>query len=464
MKTVLKGLTTAALFAAAMTAPASAQTKSWGFGVHGAYFKSGTLAKNETTNDASAVRLQMDNNSMWGGNLEYWFPGARWGLRGNFDYSKSMFIYDRNTDDDAIPDESFDDDETDAVGLGDNSIYAGDANIMLRLLSPTPDRRFAPFLSLGGGWMTWDQATDGQSVDIQLPTVDAQIQGNSQSEPVVTGSIGTDIFFTDNIALRLEAKDYWNPASPYLKLSELGNSADAEGARHHDGTHNGVFSAGFSFLFGGRPVVEPGFIAEAPAPPPPPPPAPAKPTTEQVAMCTVNANGQLEMVNATRDLGTREIFVTRNGQRSAFVTAYPANDPYYVQNSSWYVSSRPLIISLEPTTGTRTDATVELPANRIELVNFGSTTPMMSNDLVWVGSVHGTPLYAKRADVSSDLMPDLTAKLRTSGDLEVVLGDSAFADRYTAGIPTFYMAVAPGENECTFQPVSSTRVVRRTRG
>ena len=462
MKTVLKGLTTAALLAAAMTAPASAQLKSWGFGVHGAYFHSGTLARMETgSSTTTETKLQMDNSGMWGANLEYWFPSGRWGLRGNFDYSKSPFIYEVSTDNNTNLEINND---PDAVGIGDNSIYAGDANIMLRLLTPTVDKRFAPFLSLGGGWMTWDQATDGNPVDFRLAAVDAQIQGNSQSEPVVTGSIGTDIFFTDNVALRLEAKDYWNPASPYLKLSELGNSADAEGSRHHDGTHNGVFSAGFSFLFGGRAVAEPGFIAEAPPPPPPPAPAPPKPTTEQVAMCVVNSNGQLEMVNATRDLGTREIFVNRNGQRVAFSTAYTASDPYYIQNSSWYVANRPLIISLEPAGTTRTDVDVTLPANRIELVNFGSTTPLMSNDLVYVGSAHGTPLYAKRADVAVDLMPDLQAKLRTSNDLEVVLGDSAFADRYTAGIPTFYMAVAPAENQCSFQPVSSTRVVRRTRG
>src|SRR5262249_44821857 len=160
----------------------------------------------------------------------------------------------------------------------------------------------------------------------------------------------------------------------------------------------------------------------APAPePPPPPPAPK---TEPVAMCIVNSqSGQLEMVNATRLLDTREIVVVRNGQPTAFATAYPANDPYYVQNSSWYVASRPLVISLDAKTGTRTDAKVELPANRIELVNFGSTTPLMSNDLVYVGSVNSTPLFARRSDVASDLMSDLQTKLSTTHDLETILAD-----------------------------------------
>src|ERR1044072_7016396 len=102
MKALLKGLTTAALFAAAMTAPASAQTKSWGFGFHGAYFHSGTLAENEVSGTTGTdLKLQMDNTSMWGGNLEYWFPSARWGLRANFDYSKSPFVYEMDNNNDA---------------------------------------------------------------------------------------------------------------------------------------------------------------------------------------------------------------------------------------------------------------------------------------------------------------------------------------------------------------------------
>jgi hypothetical protein len=38
--------------------------------------------------------------------------------------------------------------------------------------------------------------------------VDAQVYQEAQSEGAVFGSIGTDIFFTPSVALRLEAKDY----------------------------------------------------------------------------------------------------------------------------------------------------------------------------------------------------------------------------------------------------------------
>ena len=142
--------------------------------------------------------------------------------------------------------------------------------------------------------------------------------------------------------------------------------------------------------------------------------------------------------------------------------------PVYIQGAPWYVASRPLVIDLtgKPSkVEDRLDAAVEMPDNRIELVNFGSTMPLPTGDVLYVGSVNGTPLYAKRTDIAVDLLPDLQAKLRTSQDLEDILhDDQAFADRFSNGISTFYLAIAPGAQNCTFQPVSSTRVVRRTSG
>ena len=186
-------------------------------------------------------------------------------------------------------------------------------------------------------------------------------------------------------------------------------------------------------------------------------------------MCVVNSNSQLQTVQATRSLDTREITVMRNGSSVAFATAYPATNPVYVQGAPWYVGSRPMVVDLtgKPSqVEDKLDAAVEnMPDNRIELVNFGRTGAMPTGDLLYVGSVDGTPLYAKRMDIAADLLPDLQAKLRTSQDIENILHDDpAFADRFANGISNFYLAYGPGEQNCTYQPVSSTHVVRRTRG
>jgi hypothetical protein len=335
---------------------------------------------------------------------------------------------------------------------------------MVRLLPVSLDRFFAPFISVGAGLVRWDQqgnATGDENLDLRINSADVQIYGNAQREFAVTGSVGSDFFLTHNLALRLEAKDYFNPRSPYIRLSEL---AATDGNRHQVGGHNLVYSAGLNLLFG-RPVEKPGFIAAAPEPAPvvveapAPPPAP---TTEAVNMCYVDSSGRLQTIAATRRLSNGDIYVTQNGSDVAFSTAYPTTEPLYIKSANWYVASRPMILDLGNGTAITTDIDVNTVPNRVEFVNFGSTMPMSPSDLTYVGSINGTPLYARTSDIG-DFRSELDAAMRTTTDLGKMLADKAFADRYTNAITTFYMPVEPGTS-CVFQPVSSTHVVRRTRG
>ena len=92
-----------------------------------------------------------------------------------------------------------------------------------------------------------------------------------------------------------------------------------------------------------------------------------------------------------------------------------------------------------------------------------STQPIASMDLVYVGSVDGTPFFARRSDVGV-FQTDLDARLRVTTDITDMLEDAAFRDRYVNEIQTFYIPVEPARDNCVFQPVTSTNVVRRTRG
>jgi hypothetical protein len=453
MKTVLRGLIAAGFAAAFVAAPAAAQMKSFGLGVHGAYFQSGKLAENGDT------ELDLDNRGAYGAGLEWWFGSRRVGLRFEGTHTDSPFQLE--FDSSLEPDPSGSDPQTELDGFGTVDTWMANASLMIRLLSPSVDRRFAPFISLGGGFVRWD--TENETVtDLRLTEVDAQVYQEAQSEGAIFGSIGTDIFFTPGVALRLEAKDYYNPSSPYLMLSTL--AGDPE---HHGGGHNMLWSAGLQFMFGGAPVEEPGFISVAPEPEPAPPvvvQAPPAPTTESVSMCYVDQNGRLQTVSATRMLSNGNISVMRNGQSVAFTTAYPSSEPYYIKGASWYVASRPLIIDLSNgTTIVTADADATMPANRVEFVNFGSTQPIATTDLVYVGSVDGTPFYARGSDVG-EFRTDLDARMRVSSNLSDMLEDATFADRYVNEIQTFYVPVEPGSRDCVFQPVTSTHVVRRTRG
>jgi hypothetical protein len=163
-------------------------------------------------------------------------------------------------------------------------------------------------------------------------------------------------------------------------------------------------------------------------------------------MCYVDQNGRLQTVSATRNLSNSNIYVTRNGSDVMFSTAYPISEPYYIRNAQWYVASRPLMIDLSNGTTVTVDADANMPANRIEFVNFGSTAPIASTDLVYVGSVGGTPFYARRTDVG-EFQTDLDARMRVSSDLGKMLEDATFADRYVNEIQTFYVPVEPSQDE-----------------
>jgi opacity protein-like surface antigen len=468
MRDVLKGLTLAAVIVGASAAPAAAQQKAWGFGVHGSYLRPGELAEMEPSDDD----LKLDNGWSIGGGLESWFGSRRVGLRLDGSWTKEGYVmtFGEHTIDAIDPDE-----REVMEGIDVNTFFA-DASLMLRLLRPAVDRRFAPFFTVGTGLVHWrnnidddydfdgdgDIDADNDVGDISFGPADAYLEAGNHSEWALTGGLGADIFFTESVALRLEAKDYWTSDSPWLRLSNMNDQ--------HEGGHNVMWTAGLQFNFGGARVAEPGFVA-APPPPAPTPVAPA-PATERVSMCVIGTDGRPQRVDATRYLESGEVFVTRNGREVAFREAYPVSEPQYVRGAPWYIANRPLVLAMgHGDTGGDVDDELddaienqaELPADRLEFVRFGTTGPLPMGDVLYIGSIDGTPLYATRSDIGG-LLPELEQRLAGTRDLDEVLDDEEFADRFVNEIETFYLAVEPGSADCVFQPVSSTRVIRRTNG
>jgi hypothetical protein len=455
MKTIRMGWAVAAVVAVAAAAPLGAQTQSWGLGLHTGWLNTGSLGEGEP-ND---VDIKLEDGWTGGANLEWWFGGRRVGMRFDGNYASRPYRLETGEHEPTFITNTTAGSGTEIIpldSLGRTETWFADASLMLRLIKPSVDNRFAPFVSLGGGFARWDHEGD---TDIAVGEANTYIQGDDQSEWVLNGSIGADFFLTSNIALRAELKDYWNKSSPYTFITDATD--------HQEGAHNQIASLGLQFMFGGERVSEPGFISAAPTPAPAPAPvvaaAPPAPTTESVSMCYVDQGGRLQTVSATRNLSNGSISVSRNGQDVPFATAYPASDPYYVRSASWYVSSRPLVLDLGSHATVTADSDTELPANRIEFVNFGSTQPIASSELVYVGAVDGTPFYARSTDVGT-FQTDLEARMRVTNDLNRMLEDATFADRYVNEIGTFYVPVEPAAGNCVFQPLSSAHAVRRTRG
>jgi hypothetical protein len=254
--------------------------------------------------------------------------------------------------------------------LGRVDTWFGDAALMLRLLKPSTDNRFAPFLSLGGGFIRWDHEGEG---DLAVDEADTYIQGDDQSEWALSGSLGADFFVTDNLALRAELKDYWNKSSPYTFAS---NQTD-----HQEGAHNQIASLGLQFMFGGNRAEEPGFISAAPEPEPvvvvapePEPVVAAAPTTEDVSMCVVDQTGRLELVRGTRNLTSGDVYVSRDGRDVLYSNLYPVSAPVYVKGAPWYVAAQPLVLDLKADDmgGDVDDELDDAAENRVEFVNFGA--------------------------------------------------------------------------------------------
>jgi hypothetical protein len=186
------------------------------------------------------------------------------------------------------------------------------------------------------------------------------------------------------------------------------------------------------------------------------PAPPAAPVEEAITICVVDSNGfQLRQIEAIRVPSENRVFVMRDGQRVAFETAHPVTAPIYVRNASWYMADQPLVVNLE------TDTRVAVAdRNRLELVLFGSPAQRSASDVVFVGTIDGTPVYANRTDVAP-FRTRLEQQFTTTTDLATILRANADLAREFGEVNTYYVAVEPN---CVFRPVSVTHFVRRTRG
>jgi hypothetical protein len=434
----------AALFTLAVV-PAEAQT-GWGsLGINANWMNPALHAEGGQT------EMGFDETVGIGGDLDFWFGRSRqWGLGFAGTYS------------------GWNEWDTDFGGDFGHKVHFGmyDASLQFRLMGVDNDTRLLPFLSIGGGAITVNPEDDPdepfpsgfctggvqqdeEGLSCRFTPADVLLHTNSQTSLAVVGGLGLDWFMSPSVAVRLEAKDYWTKNSPYLRLSD---------GEKHDGGHNWAFNGGLAFYWGRVPVAEPGFVREEPIiqapPPPPPPPAPAE---EMITVCVVEPQGfAVRTIEAVRVIDENRVYVTRNGQRVAFETAHPANAPIYVRNATWYMADQPLVVNLEtdPTKMTAADR------NRIELVLFGSPAQRQATDVVFVGTIDGTPVYASTSDVAP-FRARLETQLRTNTDLATILrADQQLAQDF-GRVTSYYVAVEPN---CVFQPVSVTHFVRRTRG
>ena len=150
------------------------------------------------------------------------------------------------------------------------------------------------------------------------------------------------------------------------------------------------------------------------------------------------------MVSATYMPDTRDTLVTVNGNRVELSTT--TGNVVVASNADWFVRGEPLAIGTGNT--------------RMEFVTFGTSRLIEGEDLAYLGTVRGVPVYADRDEVA-EVMEDL-AELRQAEhgtDLEQILEEQREVRDELDDLGMLYVPLQP--TGCVFQPLQRSQEVRK---
>ncbi len=472
MKGVGRAAAVAALLLPLAGAPLAAQSWKADLGVNGgASWYSPLLGHDQITNGDN-VRFRA--NWLLGAQAGYWFT-PRIGLRANGTYTDTRLKQGNGFF------------AADQELWHDINLWSGTGDLMFRFKQPATEFKHEalPYLALGLGEKWISPAGSGAfvaangtstnngivigcaaggcagagntfaSIGVTTPTgvvgvntgTNTAIAGLSNfflpKQHVLMGlvGIGSDFRMAPHMALRLEAGD--RIYKPKVWMTSPGTTVVGATTELTNGTtnvgktvHEVYAQLGLHYLMGraAPPVVA---VAPAPAPPPPEPaPAPA-PTTQDVSVCVVDPTAAtgLRTVTAQFNPSTNDTTVMVNGQSMSLASS--VGTVPVASSATWYVQGQPLVIG----TG----------RNQLSYVSFGSARNIDANDLTYVGTINGLPVYANRTDVASLTIPTPPADISTNTTLITGLRN----------VQVLYVPLT--STGCNFQPIQLQQQVRKTR-
>jgi len=395
--------------------------------------------------------------------LEYWPFGGNWGrrigFRANGNYTEQPFQIDF---DNSLAANLYNGiGSNTAIAFGDVNTWLIDGDVLFRILTPSRNRVWAPFINIGAGVAIYAPAGsstlaiapanaifgDGSVSFVTAPNDSATLivasgGDNNRTKFVNVFGLGADILpgwrlgGIGGIGIRLEVADHiaWNsPADPII------------GGDGYSAIHNLRFTAGVMGTFG-RMFPEEQVAILPPAPPPPPPPPPAE---ESITVCVVDPSShELRNVSAIYVPSTRDTMVVVNGQRQQFDDVYTNRAPLYVSNAEWFRAGRPL--------------TLQVGQMRTEWVTYGGPRAIDASDLAFLGTIQGTPVYAAEDDVAGirNELADLR-RAQNQHDLTEIARASSRLRQELSELEVVYVPLEPG---CVFQPMRRAEEVRKVRG
>jgi hypothetical protein len=463
------------------TLPLTAQKYRWDFNVNGGYsWLTGDLVDRDVFlfDDLDVIDeldfldpfrdVSLGNGPIFGAQLGYWFGGSkRVGLRANFAFTDSDVETFGRVDRLFI-------DEDIIFGRGDFfdtdvNLWSGSGDLLVRFKTPNTrwdGMEWLPYVALGLGaqWINPAGSTFTLVDNIDIDIGDGINIGGNSGVPIACrrrlvfetlldnnrcafleeGSslmgllaIGMDLRLAPSFAIRLEFGDriYEAPIAAAVAFDEdfpfvFANIGD------FDNTVNQLYlTAGAAILFGLEHPPRRVTVVPRPAPPPPPPPA-----TEEITVCVIDPTyaGGVRNITATRHLSTGDTTVMKNGQSvplSVAVGTVPV-----ASNSTWYISGAPLEIGTAP--------------NRLVYVSVGGARMINPDELAYLGTINGMPVFADRLTLAPVLM-----NLGPNTDLNRLVTESSGAREALESVTTVYVPLQP--TGCVFQAMQKQVEVRK---
>ena len=448
-----------ALLVPATAAPASAQSWKWELGGQAGYsFFTNSINSDSlggtTGGTGDQAQVKFKNKPRFGGTLGYWFT-EKVGVRANYKYMSGAVVNE----------------QSDANVLGDVNLHSGSGDLLFRLGSVNETwmgSEFLPYLALGLG-AKWANGRGDQQVCQDATETPAKewnctafvVPGTAAGtialaeDKTIMGlvGLGADWRIGKGFAISLEANDrIFRP--PFARAAATGTTNTFTmpngDSRISKWTHEFGADIGLKFLFGLREamVVTP----PPPAPPvvmPPPPPPPVAPPAERVdniSVCVVDPtqpNG-LRMVNALYLPASGDTMVMVSGSRQRLSTQ--VGNVMVVRNADWYVRGEPLTI----TVGT----------SKMQYSTEGGARMVEANNLSYLGTVNGYPVYANRDEVAD--INNALAELRRAQagrDLGNILDERKDLRGELEDVKRLYVPLqATG---CVFQPFLMMEPVKK---
>lgn len=446
MRALHKGLFLVPLLAAVATAPASAQSWKWDWGVNVGYnWFTNSMGRDLTTLQGDGGEVHFKPGVLFGSQLGYWF-GPKFGIRANGRYQSSA-LRGNNLDTDFVE---------------DVNLWGATGDLMWRFKAPSAELKkweALPYLALGVGakWhnptgdgFTCNDPTDGSSFTCSpfVTGIPGARQGWALGEQnALAGLIGlgADWRMGRSLNLRTEISDMI--FKPQIERATIPTTAGARtwtlptGENIAKTTHELAFQLGLHFLFG---VASPPVVAVAPPPAPPPPPPAPEPRREAINVCVVDpaAPGGLRMQTATLVEG-RDTVVVSNGSDVAFRTTVPSVQT--AAGADWYVQGQPLVMTIGN--------------GKASFTTYGTARVIDANDLAYVGTINGYPVYADRDDVNA-YINELNEQTRSGKDLGVILNEQKTLRTSFDAVKVLYVPTA--STGCVFQAVQRQEEVRKS--